>query len=98
MAVQEIEDEVKNIVGVDTVSSVISPGRFTITLELDKGTDKRVVMDDVEEALALVRVNLPSDMDDPIIKGVAHARSIMHVSMRSSKISRGELKDTVKKV
>lgn len=97
MAVQEIEDEVKNIVGVDTVSSVISPGRFTITLELDKGTDKRVVMDDVEEALALVRVNLPADMDDPIIKGVAHARSIMHVSMRSSKITRGELKALSKK-
>ena len=97
MVVQEIEDEVKNIVGVDTVSSVISPGRFTITLELDKGTDKRVVMDDVEEALALVRVNLPSDMDTPVIKGVAHARSIMHVSMRSSKISRGELKALSKK-
>ncbi len=97
MAVQEIEDEVKNIVGVDTVSSVISPGRFTITLELDKGTDKRVVIDDVEEALALVRVNLPTDMDDPIIKGVAHARSIMHVSMRSSKISRAELKALSKK-
>ena len=97
MAVQEIEDEVKNIVGVDTVSSVISPGRFTITLELDKGTDKRMVMDDVEESLALVRVNLPTDMDDPIIKGVAHARSLMHVSMHSSKISRGELKALSKK-
>ena len=97
MAVQEIEDEVKNIVGVQTVTSVISPGRFTITLELDKGTSKRVVIDDVEESLALVRVNLPSDMDDPVIKGVAHARSIMHVSMRSSEISRGELKALSKK-
>ena len=97
MAVQEIEDEVKNIVGVQTVTSVISPGRFTIILELDKGAGKRVVIDDVEEALALVRVNLPSDMDDPVIKGVAHARSIMHVSMRSSKISRGELKALSKK-
>ena len=97
MAVQEIEDEVKNIVGVQTVTSVVSPGRFTIILELDKGTNKRVVIDDTEEALALVRVNLPSDMDDPVIKGVAHARSIMHVSMRSSKISRGELKALSKK-
>ena len=97
MAVQEIEDEVKNIVGVQTVTSVVSPGRFTIILELDKGTNKRVVIDDTEEALALVRVNLPSDMDDPVIKGVAHARSIMHVSMRSSKISRGELKSLSKK-
>ena len=87
MAVQEIEDEVKNIVGVQAVSSVISPGRFSITLELDKSTDKRVVIDEVEDAISLIRINLPSDMDDPVIRGVAHARSLMHVSMRSSQIS-----------
>ena len=97
MAVQEIEDEVKNIVGVQAVSSVISPGRFSITLELDKSTDKRVVIDEVEDAISLIRINLPSDMDDPVIRGVAHARSLMHVSMRSSQISRAELKALSKK-
>lgn len=97
MAVQEIEDEVKNIVGIDTVTSVISPGRFSITMELEKGVDKRVVIDDAEDALSLVRINLPSDMDDPVIRGVAHARSLMHVSMRSSERPRAELKALSKK-
>ncbi len=36
MAVNEIEDNIKNIDSVDTISTIISPGRFTIILELKK--------------------------------------------------------------
>lgn len=97
MAVQEIEDEVKNITGVSSVSSVISPGKFSIVLELDKGVDKATAIRDAEDALSLVKVNLPSDMDEPVIRGVAHSRSIMHVSMLSSKVPRDELKKLSKK-
>ncbi|RLA82685.1 MAG: AcrB/AcrD/AcrF family protein, partial [Epsilonproteobacteria bacterium] len=97
MAVQEIEDEVKNIIGVESVTSVISPGRFTIILELEDGADKTAAISDTEDAIALIRENLPSDMDEPIIRGVAHSRSIMHVSMLSSKISRDKLKALSKK-
>jgi len=97
MAVQEIEDEVKNIIGVDGVTSVISPGRFTIVLELEKNADKTDVISKTEDAIALIRVNLPSDMDDPVIRGVAHSRSIMHVSMLSSKVPRDKLKALSKK-
>ena len=97
MAVQEIEDEVKNIVGVQTVTSVISPGRFSIILELDKRVDKTLVISDVEDAISLIQINLPSDMDEPIIRGVAHSRSIMHVSILSSELPRDQLKDLSKK-
>ncbi|WP_241856027.1 efflux RND transporter permease subunit [Sulfurimonas lithotrophica] len=97
MAVQEIEDEVKNIIGVDNITSVISPGRFTVILELQKGVNKTNFVRDVEDALALIRQNLPSDMDDPVIRGVPHSRSIMHVSMLSSEVPRSELKKLSKK-
>jgi len=97
MAVQEIEDEVKNITGVDTVTSVISPGSFTIVLELEDGADKTEAIRDTEDAIALIRDNLPSDMDDPVIRGVAHSRSIMHVSIRSSSVPRDKLKALSKK-
>ncbi|MDQ7042982.1 MAG: efflux RND transporter permease subunit [Sulfurimonas sp.] len=97
MAVQEIEDEVKNIVGVESVTSVISPGRFAITLELEKGADKEIVIRAVEDALALIRENLPSDMDEPVIRGVAHSRSIMHVSILSDEVPRAKLKALSKK-
>ncbi|QFR43845.1 efflux RND transporter permease subunit [Sulfurimonas xiamenensis] len=97
MAVQEIEDEVKNIIGVDAVSSVITPGKFSIILELDKRADKATVTRDAEDALSLIKENLPSDMDEPVIRGVAHSRSIMHVSILSSNVPRDELKELSKK-
>lgn len=91
IAVQEIEDQCKNIDGIDSISSVIYPGRFSITLELDKREDKSKITDDVKDAISLVSVNLPSDMDEPLIRGVGHARSIMQVSILSSKIPRSKL-------
>jgi len=50
MAVTEIEDEVKNIVGVESVTSVISPGRFTTILELDKRANKADIISSAEDA------------------------------------------------
>ncbi len=91
IAVQEIEDKCHNIDGIDAISSVISPGKFSITLELDKREDKNKITDDVKDAIALISVNLPSDMDEPVIRGVGHARSIMQVSILSSKVPRGFL-------
>ncbi|MBU1642613.1 efflux RND transporter permease subunit, partial [bacterium] len=91
IAVQEIEDKCKNIDGIDAISSVISPGKFSITLELDKREDKNRITDDVKDAISLVAVNLPSDMDEPLIRGVGHARAIMQVSILSSTVPRSSL-------
>jgi HAE1 family hydrophobic/amphiphilic exporter-1 len=91
IAVQEIEDKCKNIDGIDAISSVISPGKFSITLELDKREDKNRITDDVKDAISLVAVNLPSDMDEPLIRGVGHARAIMQVSILSSSVPRSSL-------
>lgn len=96
MAVQEIEDEVQNIVGVESVYSIISPGKFSITLELENSIDKIEAIRDVEDSLALIKANLPADMDDPIIRAVPHARSIMHVSILSSTVPRNKLKSISK--
>ncbi len=98
MAVVEIEDQVENIVGIKAVTSVISPGRFSIILELDDGVDKKDVIMNVEDAISLIRSDLPSDMDEPTIRSVAHSRSILHLSILSSKVSRDELKRLSKKL
>jgi multidrug efflux pump subunit AcrB len=96
MAVQEIQDEVKNIDGVQSVSSIITPGRFSITLELDSGANKDSVTDDVKDALTLTRQYLPSDMDLPTVRGVGHARSIMQISLQSATVPRDELRRLAK--
>ena len=98
MAVKEIEDEVKNIIGVANVISVISPGRFTVVLELKDNANRDKVADDVKDALTLVEVNLPADMNEPTIRSVAHSRSIMHLSIRSNKLSRAKLKTVAKEL
>ncbi len=98
MAVVEIEDKVNNIVGVKAVTSIISPGRFSIILELDDGVDKKDMIMSVEDAISLIRSNLPSDMDEPTIRSVAHSRSLLHLSILSSKVSRDELKRVSKKL
>lgn len=36
MVVTKIEDELKNIDGIDTMTTIVSPNRFTIVLELKK--------------------------------------------------------------
>ena len=96
MAVQEIEDETKNINGVKSVTSVISPGRFNVILELNKGANKVKVTEDVKDAITSIKSNLPSDMDEPVIRSAAHSRSIMHVSILSQKVPRHRLKDLAK--
>jgi multidrug efflux pump subunit AcrB len=96
IAVSEIEDEVKNIDGIDSVTSVITPGRFSVILELLKGADKTKVTEDVKDTITSIQSNLPSDMDEPTVRGVAHSRSLMHLSIMSDKLSKGELKTLAK--
>jgi multidrug efflux pump subunit AcrB len=96
IAVSEIEAEVKNIRGVDAISSSVSPGFFSIEVEFEDGVDRQELTDDIKDAVALIRDNLPSDMDEPIVRGVIRSRSIMHLSIRSDKVSRAELKKTAK--
>jgi multidrug efflux pump subunit AcrB len=92
MAVNEIEDNVKNIDSVDTISTIISPGRFTIILELKKGKNKYNEANKVKDAIALVKGNLPSDMDEPTVNALERSKSLIDISLTSQKYSTDELK------
>lgn len=98
IAVQELEEQCSTIDGVDAISSVISPGKFSITLEIDKRVDKNDITEGVKDAITLIMPNLPSDMDEPTIRGVGHARGIMQISIFSDKISHAELIRLAKKL
>mgnify|MGYP001347611072 CR=1 FL=1 len=92
MAVNEIEDNVKNIDSVDTITTVISPGSFSIILELKKGKDKYNEANKIKDAIALVKGNLPSDMDEPTVNAMERSRSLIDVSLTSEKYTTDELK------
>ena len=99
MAVVEIEDNVKNIDSVDTMSTIISPGAFTIVLELKKGKNKYNEADKIKDAIALIKSNLPSDMDEPTVNVLERSKSLIDITLTSDKYSTDELKpfaDTLK--
>ena len=92
MAVREIEDGVKNIDGVVEVSTVISPGKFSIILELRKGINRFNVADKIKDEVAKVRSSLPSDMDEPVVNIMERTKGLIDVSLTSQKYSVDELK------
>ena len=92
MAVAEIEDNLKNIDSVDNMTTVISPGRFSIVLELKKGKDKYNEANKIKDTIALVKSNLPSDMDEPSVNVLERSRSVLDISLTSSKYDTDELK------
>lgn len=97
MVVQEIEDKTKNLNGITSVSSVISPSRFSISLELKKNSDKIQIVDDVKSAISLLKSDFPDDMDEPSVTAVARLKSLMQVSILSSSVSNSILQDLAKK-
>ncbi|MFA9373402.1 MAG: efflux RND transporter permease subunit [Poseidonibacter sp.] len=92
MAVTEIEDNVKNIDSVDIMTTVISPGRFSIVLELKKGKDKYNEANKIKDAITLIKSNLPSDMNEPSVNVLERKRSVVDISLTSNKYTTDELK------
>ena len=92
MAVNEIEDNIKNIDSVDTITTIISPGSFSIVLELKKGKNKYNEANKIKDAIALVKSNLPSDMDEPTVNALERSRSLIDISLTSDKYTTDQLK------
>lgn len=98
VVVREIENEVKSIEGVKEMTTVISPGSFSIVLELQKGTDKYHTSDKVKDAIDAVRSNFPSDMNDPRVSIAATNQRVARVALSSAELSRGDIIEVAKEV
>ncbi len=87
MAVTQIEDNVKSLEGVTDVTTIISPSKFTIVLELAKGKDRFNMANKVKDAVALTLGNLPSDMDEPSVSVMERSKDLIDISLTSAYIS-----------
>ena len=96
MVVRDIEDDVKSINGITDISTIINPGRFSIILELEKGTNRFNIANQVKDVVALTKQNLPTDMDDPIVSVLDLHKNLVEVSLKSNKVSFDELKTNAK--
>ena len=91
MAVTEIEDQVKNIDGIDKMATIISAGKFNIILELEKRVDKYNTADKVKDAVTLAKQYLPADMDEPTVNVLDVKRKLMRIAVSSNAVSHAEL-------
>ncbi len=91
MAVQKIEDSIKGIDGIKTMTTIINPGRFNIVLELEKRVDKYQTSDLVKDAIANSTQDLPSDMKTPTVNILTIGKDLMSVALSSKTISHEEL-------
>ena len=55
MAVRDLESEFLSITGIDSITSIINPNRFSIVLELDEGVDKVSVLNRVKDAISITK-------------------------------------------
>lgn len=93
---KKIEDAVAGLGNIDQLTSTIRDGVSTTVINFVLGTDSDRATNDVRNAVAQIRQNLPQDINDPIIKRMEFAGGpIMTYAVRSPKRSVEELSDLV---
>ena len=64
---QEVEAALTGVTGVDKITSTVSQGVSSTTLELQIGADVSRAVDDARDAISRIRGSLPQDIDEPQI-------------------------------
>ncbi len=91
MAVQPIEDEIKNIDGIKDMTTIITAGKFNIILTLNKGVNRYNTLNSVKDALSIAKANLPNDMDEPSAVVVKMSKNLLRVALSSDTLNTSEL-------
>ncbi|MBV1876281.1 MAG: efflux RND transporter permease subunit [Pseudomonadales bacterium] len=66
-----MELELKNIAGVKEISSYSAEGRVTLVIEFDYSFESAQALLDVNEAVDKARAQMPSTLDEPVVKEVS---------------------------
>ena len=89
----KLEDSLKGVVGLKTLTSASVENSSTITLEIDEDYDLDAVFSEVQDAVAKVS-GFPDDANTPNVKQRRPARkTILEVGLSSSVLSYAELRE-----
>ncbi|NEW61411.1 efflux RND transporter permease subunit [Sulfurovum sp. bin170] len=91
MAVKRIEDEVKNIDGIKELSTIISPARFNIIVELEKRVNKYNTANKIKDAISITKQYLPDDMNEPMVKVLTTGKRLLSVAISSKTADHAKL-------
>ncbi|GAA0774383.1 efflux RND transporter permease subunit [Roseibium denhamense] len=91
-----IEGSVAGVAGVKTISSSSRRGRSRVVVEFEVGNDIDAAANDVRDAVARVRADLPTDTDEPqVVKNDADSDPVMRLAVTSDRLSAAEITDYV---
>jgi hydrophobe/amphiphile efflux-1 (HAE1) family protein len=93
---KKIEDAVAALGNIDQITSTVSEGTSTTTVNFVLGTDSDRATNDVRNAMAQIRQDLPQDVEEPVVRRLEFAGgSVMTYTLSSEKRSIAELSDIV---
>ncbi|ORE95835.1 acriflavin resistance protein [Stappia sp. 22II-S9-Z10] len=91
-----LEASISGISGIKTLSSQSRRGRSSITIEFEIGRDIDEAANDVRDAVARVRGDLPDDVDEPqVVKSDADGDPVMRLAVTSTRMTPAEITDYV---
>lgn len=85
LAVKEIEDELKSLSEADTISTVVKTGFFNIKVDLKSGYKSSEIIDDIKDIVSKIKSNLPTDMNEPIVKEIINSFPLITVAIFGDK-------------
>lgn len=75
LIVKPLENEMKNINNVVYVEAEATEGYAYVFVEFEAGTDTKVAMDDVRDAVQIAKAELPNDAEEPVIEEFSSAKN-----------------------
>jgi HAE1 family hydrophobic/amphiphilic exporter-1 len=96
LVVRPIEDQLQNVAHLDHIDSRVDEGTAGVTVEFKLGTDVNFAATDVQQAVDQARINLPSDLNPPIIsKSDVNGEPIIIEGVTTSSMSPEGLADLI---
>lgn len=93
---KKVEDAVAGLGNIDEVNSVVNDGISTTTITFILGTDSDRATNDVRNAVAQIRQDLPADVTEPVVQRLEFAGgSIVTYAVSSEQRSVEDLSDLV---
>ena len=93
---KKVEDAVASLGNIDQIISTVTDGTSTTTINFVLGTDTDRATNDVRDAVAQIRQDLPDSINEPIVKRVEFAGgAIMTYAVSAKERSVEELSDLV---
>ena len=84
---RKIEDSVATIANVKRVTSTVVEGTSTTAIEFHLDTDLMTALNDTKDAVTRIRMDLPQDIQEPIITKVEIGGSLLTYSLSAPKMS-----------